>query len=763
MARTDPVGGRFLAFKPHLRVEPVAGEAVYVLADEQVTALHGAQIALLAPLLDGTRRLVDLQREVADRIPAEQTARLTAKLAAAGLVHERPAEELDPTGAAERAYWAAAGLDGAESSARTARARVGVRTLTTGGTEPLVAALAGAGLRAAGCGDAADLTVVLCGDYLDPGLGELAAAERAAGRTLLPVRAAGPQLWIGPFFTPAGACWQCLADRLWRGRQVEAHIQRRLDRRGPADRPDSALPAARAAGLHLAALEAAKWLAGHRHAHQDAIWSLDTLSLTGRHHPVQQRPECPGCGDPALVAARVAAPVVLGPRPKRHTDAGGHRALTPQQVLDTYGHLVDPVTGLVQEIRRDPRGPAFLNCFHAGANPVAGEQGLASVRQGLRSTSAGKGATALQAKVGALAEALERFSGYRQGGEPVERASYRALLARDARVVHPDAVQLFDPRQQADRAAWNAEHGAFHQVADPFDEQDEVEWTPVWSLRDGCQKLLPTALLYYNSPQRPDRRYFLPNSNGAAAGGSLEDAVLQGTLELVERDAVALWWYNRTRHPGVDLDAWRDPWIAELRAVHAGLHREVWALDLTADLGIPVFAALSRRTDKPAEDIMLGFGAHLDPAVALRRALAEVNQLLPGVVEAAADGTGYGVADRDILRWMQTATVDNQPYLLPDLTQSVTDAGRHSYEVRGDLREDLAVVEDRLYRAGLDLLVLDQTRPEAGLPVAKVLVPGLRSHWNRYAPGRLFEVPVRLGRLAGPTRYQDLNPVPLFL
>lgn len=59
--------------------------------------------------------------------------------------------------------------------------------------------------------------------------------------------------------------------------------------------------------------------------------------------------------------------------------------------------------------------------------------------------------------------------------------------------------------------------------------------------------------------------------------------------------------------------------------------------------------------------------------------------------------------------------------------------------------------------------MLDQTRPDIGLPVAKVIVPGLRHFWARYAPGRLYDVPVRLGRLAAPTRYEDLNPIPLFI
>lgn len=38
-----------LGFKPHLRVEQVPGEAVYLISDQRVTALHGEQIARLAP------------------------------------------------------------------------------------------------------------------------------------------------------------------------------------------------------------------------------------------------------------------------------------------------------------------------------------------------------------------------------------------------------------------------------------------------------------------------------------------------------------------------------------------------------------------------------------------------------------------------------------------------------------------------------------------------------------------------------------------
>jgi oxazoline/thiazoline synthase len=73
------------------------------------------------------------------------------------------------------------------------------------------------------------------------------------------------------------------------------------------------------------------------------------------------------------------------------------------------------------------------------------------------------------------------------------------------------------------------------------------------------------------------------------------------------------------------------------------------------------------------------------------------------------------------------------------------------------------LIRHRLEALGMEVLVLDQTRPDIGLPVVKVIVPGMRHFWARLAPGRLFDVPVRLGRQSAPTEYADLNPYPMFL
>ena len=62
-------------------------------------------------------------------------------------------------------------------------------------------------------------------------------------------------------------------------------------------------------------------------------------------------------------------------------------------------------------------------------------------------------------------------------------------------------------------------------------------------------------------------------------------------------------------------------------------------------------------------------------------------------------------------------------------------------------------------RQGLDFLVLDQTRPDIEVPVVRVIVPGLRHFYRRFGPGRLYDVPVKLGWLEQPLKEEELNPI----
>ncbi|MFG2006894.1 TOMM precursor leader peptide-binding protein [Spirillospora sp. NPDC048911] len=737
----EPIG-----FKRHVAPAIVPGEAVYLLSAQGTIALSGAKIQSLAPLLDG-RHSLDEVRERTRLSDAEVDATLS-KLAEANLVGYRKPSSEPPADA----YWDLAGAETAEAPAGR------VRLIELGdeeSDEDEHRAEAAGALRDLGLepDDGAEFALVLCDDYLDPRLEDLNRRRLADGVPWLLAKPSGPELWIGPVFRPGeGPCWSCLATRLSAHRRGEMWLRSKVDT--SLRPPEASLPTTRALGVNLAVLETAKWIADVRTPQQDAVWTLETLSMEAERHQVSHRPQCAACGDSEVIAEQVCEPVVIRSRAKKATGGNGHRALSPELVWHEYEHLADPVTGVTEPIRRDPRCPPFLHCYLAGPNLALTHDDLTAMRTGLRRQSGGKGHTELEARVGALCEAVERYCGSRHGDEPAVRASLRDL---GPAAVHPDSCQLFDPRQYADRDRWNAAGMNFQYVPEPFDDQEVLDWTPVWSLTHGNRRLLPTDLLYFGRSGHPS---VLANSNGNAAGSSLEDAIVQGFLELVERDAVALWWYNRTRHPSADPALLADPWIAGLRARYRKLDREFWVLDVSSDLGIPVMAAISRRTDKPAEDIMLGFGAHFDPEVAVRRALTELGQLLPNVSAARADGSGYGEADAHTRNWWLTATAATHPYLVPDARQSPRP---HYYVPRNDLKDDVEHIVALARGAGLEVLVLDQTRPDIGMPVAKVIVPGLRHFWARFAPGRLYDVPVALGRLERPTAYADLNPTPLFL
>jgi len=328
------------------------------------------------------------------------------------------------------------------------------------------------------------------------------------------------------------------------------------------------------------------------------------------------------------------------------------------------------------------------------------------------------------------------------------------------RAIHPDAFALFSARQYRERDQWNARGSKFERVPEPFDEEAEVDWTPVWSLSVQEFRYVPTGYCYYGYPSAPNGSLlYLADSNGNAAGNTREEAILQGFMELVERDGVALWWYNRVRRPAVDLSSFGDSRIAELVREYDKLGRELWVIDVTSDLQIPTFAAVSRNIGEPGERILVGFGAHFDPSIGLLRALTEMNQSL-----VVVRGFEHGPDEYDppLRSWWQTATVANQPYLVPAELPPTT-ASDYDRTWSDDVRDDVPRCQEIVEAKGMEMLVLDQTRPDIGLPVVKVFVPGIRHFWARFAPGRLYDVPVELGWLERPLAEDELNPVGMFV
>ncbi len=513
----------------------------------------------------------------------------------------------------------------------------------------------------------------------------------------------------------------------------------------------AAVPAVSDAVHGLAAAEIARWLVFGKDAplHDQAV-SVDLARLSCDHHPAMRRPQCLACGEEALCRPdRPALPVRLRPTPKGLRNSGGARSVRPQETLARYRHLVSPVSGVVAWVARttDEADP-WLHVHWAGSNPALRIRSLSSLRRSLRSKSAGKGSTAEQSEASALCEAIERYSGGFHGDEiRCRRWLSDFLAAGDGQAIRPNDVQLFSDRQFDNAHEINARGHPYNVIPPRFDPESEIDWSPVWSLTGRRHRYLPTSMLYTMAPeQRRGGAGLWADTNGCAAGNTIEEAILQGFFELVERDAFAIWWYNRLRMPAVDPESFGDEYLASARDRYRLHHRDMWLLDLTGDLGIPAFVALSRRTDGAAEDIIYGAGAHIDPHIAALRAVCELNQCLSWVPRPGKGGGRYGIDNPMCLWWWKTATLADHPYLTPDTA---------------DLREDIERCRALIEARGMEFLVLDQTRPDIGMPVVRVIVPGLRHFWERFAPGRLFDAPVAMGRRDRPLPESELNPVPV--
>lgn len=719
---------------------------LYLLWEDGVVALSG-HAAAVAELVDGRRGIPQIHTELGATAPGIDVPAIVDGLVAVGLA-DLVDPSVRPAPAEQDAYWDALAPAGHRDAVASTPAIELIDVAGADRTGALASALTAAGCPTSGSPAPGALAVVLCDDYLDPRLATLDAAFRARRRPWLLARPRGRRLWIGPVFPGhGGACWHCLADRLWGHRRAEASLQDARHEDGPVPRPAVALPVTLGLAGHLLALEVLARARGHRRPVDAGVLTVDTHDLSSRLHEVRARPQCPACGDPSLVARGAATPITLDdpePPPPAGLPAHDPHADPAEDTLRRFGHLISPVTGLVRDLRPDPGVPPGVHAVRSGPTASRRVEPLARVAATLRAENGGAGATPPAARAAALGEALERCSGEYQGDEAVVRGSHRSL-APDA--VDPRTCLLTDPRQHEDRARWNADHSPLHHVGAPVDDDEVVDWTPLWSLRDGRRRLLPTAMLYHGAPGPAWTR---SDSNGAAAGPTRAEAVRRGLLELVERDAVAIWWYNRTPLPGFDVAG--DPWVQGVIARHDADGRTLEILDATTDLEVPVAVAVSsrRRPTGGRDRIMTGFGADPDARVAVRRAVGELDQLLPFVREGAPPPT-----DPDAARWLATATTLDQPWTVATGTPSgladpPTDSGP-------------AGLVRRLVAAGLDPLVLDQTRPDIGLPVVRTVVPGLRPFWARFAPGRLFDVPVTLGRRDRPLPYADLNPLPLFL
>jgi len=660
------------------------------------------------------------------------------------------------------AYWNSQGLDVNRLEAVLSEQSIVLEAVAGPVPEIFPETFAAAGIR---CAEVGRLKVVIADEYQHKELSRFNREALAARQPWMLIKPAGTVWWLGPIFIPGQTgCWECLNQRLGINNPINMFYKIQANSEDNLPIPLGFVPASMQIVAGQAALEVIKWLYHGTHERlEGSIISFDTQTMESTTHVLVKRPQCPACGTP-LDRRRTPDPIVPVKKSRYCVGtAGGYRECSPEDTLEQFQHHISPITGVVRALKsyHGVKGSPIYN-YSSGPNTALRSKTLFWLNSHIRSTNGGKGKTSAQAKAGALCEAIERYCMTYQGDEPRISSSLEQLGDMG---IHPNGCMNYSRAQYRDREALNRACSKFFALVPvPFDPKQALDWTPVYSLSEHRFKYLPTAFCYTQYPASDESALFsYPDSNGSAAGNTLEEAILQGFLELVERDSVALWWYNRIPRPGVDLSGFDDPYFQRLEDYYETLGRRLYVLDLTSDLRIPAFAAVSYRRGQEKENIMFGFGAHVDAKIAIERALVELNQLLP---VAQAPGTDwkqgrYLTQDKIFVDWLNNATLANQPYFVPETP--LKNIARYPSLCGQDVYSALTFCLDRAKEAGLETLVLDMTRKDVGLPVARVFVPGLRHFWKRLAPGRLYDVPVQLGLRKTPMTEEDVNPIGLFI
>jgi ribosomal protein S12 methylthiotransferase accessory factor len=262
-----------------------------------------------------------------------------------------------------------------------------------------------------------------------------------------------------------------------------------------------------------------------------------------------------------------------------------------------------------------------------------------------------------------------------------------------------------------------------------------VLWTEARDLVTGRALFVPYELVSADMtvPAPAGFGVFQQTTNGLGGGGALAEAILHGLYEAVERDAVARWLAladseraARCVDPA-SVDGPASRWLLA-RLAAAGAPVRLW--DITTEIGLPAWFALTWDPDGVAGiEPEAGYGCHASADVALARALAEAAQARLTRISGARDDfspASYAPAARA----ERQAAAERMARMAPARGFRAVPRGATA---RADLEAALAA----LGRAGHDRVAcLDLTRPEFGIPIARVIVPGLRGPVEDARPGR---------------------------
>jgi ribosomal protein S12 methylthiotransferase accessory factor len=391
-----------------------------------------------------------------------------------------------------------------------------------------------------------------------------------------------------------------------------------------------------------------------------------------------------------------AAPV---PVPKRYR-TGTHRTVDPEETVARARRLF-PIFGITR-------------VANTTGLDIIGVPVVAVTRPNARSLSVsqGKGLTLAAARASGVMEAVEAYH-----AEHIRKPLVLASLA-----------ELRHDRPLLDVG------GLPRLSISAFHDHLQLLWVEGVDLFGGRPAWVPLEAVHLNftRPPPPGAGSFFPSSNGLSSGNHPLEAVSHGICELVEHDAATLWYLGSEedrRRRRVDLETIDDPACREVleKFERADIDALVW--EITSDIGIPAFmGVIADRAPSPARPLfpMRGMGCHPSRGIALLRALTEAAQSRITSISGARD---------DVRRpSYQGAEIERATRVFQaSRSASIATRGfREAPSFEGDtLNEDVAWELGRLRAAGLrQAVIVDLTRPELGIPVVRVVIPGLEGSYG---------------------------------
>jgi thioglycine synthase len=349
----------------------------------------------------------------------------------------------------------------------------------------------------------------------------------------------------------------------------------------------------------------------------------------------------------------------------------------------------------------------------------------------------GKGPTREHAMASALMESIERYSSLPSGGlRKFVRSTY-SELSKSYNVLHPDKV---------------VEPVTFAYRTDML-----MDWLLGHDLVSGKEIMVPASIALFRYRPSPPAvnpfAYF--HTNGLASGNVMEEAVCHALCEVIERDAMSLADLRASAIPfhilriivhslnaaGFfvspipvdrfvdDPSIFPDVGISEIdfepirnlvnKFKHAGISLII--KDITSDIGIPTFNASS--VEWITHDygyLAEGHGTHPDARIALLRAITEVSQTRAANIQGARD-------DLRKIKYGEQNTDDGRAWQFMPSTRKIKFSTLKTF-FNEDILDDIKLILLRLKNIGLNqVIIIDLTNPEIGVPVVRAIVPGLET------------------------------------